>query len=655
MSDLQMNARGTRLRCLWAATAATVAIGLFACRASTPPGRVSTTSAPAESPATEQASAHVPTDREHVMAEAGVVVRYASSEWTPVPGAPAPGTSLKHAVQLGVSVDIGIISGSLGVTPNLLMVLGKANLTKRYGSTFILHEEGTRSVGSIDSTYMEVSGTADGASQRWRSQVFVHGDNLIVMTFTAPADHASLGTLERTLLGAMELRTPAKAPTFLLDESLKPPTEVTVTAASAKLTYDAAAKQVTVQARMSFRHDVTTESLASLQLALPGPVRLVGVTLDGAAVADAAWVDSTLTVPLSTPMAVGARADLTINYVLELAGMPEPSFFAAAALDEAFLNYDWFPKLGKHAVYGAHPSAPGLTLELVAPAGWQAVAPGVIRGALIELGAPAAIAPLVAFGNYRRLDFTFSKRPVHVYLLPDDAPDHAEALARLFGEGYTLFEKWFGDLRPRGAKDAFPVRLVSSHFPAIRGFPYLIFAGKKAGVFAHALDAAREIDPSNTTTTGLMLHEMSHSWWGNARPFSLPGALFQAEALANYSALLAVRELRGDEAYRAMLAHLRAGYGGIVAAKGDVSLLNDDAGPSGAPIAYTKGALMLARLQQDFPRLDLKRVLRTYAASKREDAIAVLLELLAAGTKKTPEALKIEYFELLDNPALLAP
>ena len=113
--------------------------------------------------------------------------------------------------------------------------------------------------------------------------------------------------------------------------------------------------------------------------------------------------------------------------------------------------------------------------------------------------------------------------------------------------------------------------------------------------------------------TGTTAHELSHQYWPQqAYPADMEGSLLLVEGLANYSAMMMLRKMRGEKELRGGLKYLRARYLGGRAGWG----------PSGEPplirvetqnwVTYNKAPLALFLMQERIGEDALNRALRNY-------------------------------------------
>jgi aminopeptidase N len=170
--------------------------------------------------------------------------------------------------------------------------------------------------------------------------------------------------------------------------------------------------------------------------------------------------------------------------------------------------------------------------------------------------------------------------------------------------------------RAFGAYQFDQVRIVER--PVYRGgggqaFPNTIAVGE-TGSFAMDLRHSDEID----MVTMLTAHELAHQWWGHqvvgAR---MQGAGLLSETLAQYSALMVLRRLRGEENIRRILRYQLDRYlsGRRAEVLDEQPLVSAEL--SQDHLNYGKGALALYLLQQRIGEEAVNRALRRFVERYR--------------------------------------
>ncbi|MCA9623749.1 MAG: hypothetical protein KC731_32225 [Myxococcales bacterium] len=185
------------------------------------------------------------------------------------------------------------------------------------------------------------------------------------------------------------------------------------------------------------------------------------------------------------------------------------------------------------------------------------------------------------------------------------------------------YGEWFG---------AYPYgELKLSEFPSLatyaEGFPSNITFSEGIGFLA-----AGELNAAFTITA----HEAAHQWWANRlTPGEGPGAPVLAEALSHFSALLLLREMRGDEVRRGFAQVIERRYLEERRRDGERALIEVDGSREGdTTLFYDKGGSVFWMLAEQLGHEPLKKGLAAMIARYGEgpdypavpDLLAVLRE-----------------------------
>jgi ABC-2 type transport system permease protein len=143
--------------------------------------------------------------------------------------------------------------------------------------------------------------------------------------------------------------------------------------------------------------------------------------------------------------------------------------------------------------------------------------------------------------------------------------------------------------------------------------------------------------------TATTAHELAHQWWGHqVSPANMEGSLLLVETLANYSAVMMMKKLGGDDEIHRVLQYMldrylagRAGYG----AAGEPPLVRVE---TQSYLTYQKGALAMylvqQRLGEDAVNRALRNLLRRYRFKGAPYPRSLdLVEALRAEAKTTEE------------------
>lgn len=208
------------------------------------------------------------------------------------------------------------------------------------------------------------------------------------------------------------------------------------------------------------------------------------------------------------------------------------------------------------AVENLHSS--GRTTFLL-PRGWSAVTNGrLIERTETESGATEVweteqrVARSFAAGPHRHAWHDVDGRSIGVYLL-EEKPMGVEKQVALLAAALAAQEARFGPYPyPTYAIVEVPKDAVQWYASSEQGF-----------IMAHS--GAFEYEHGNLPLWG---HEMAHGWWGNLIGGDGPGAILCTESLAQYSAVIAIEAIEGEDAATEFLRFSREGYSSAQCAKG---------------------------------------------------------------------------------------
>ena len=211
-------------------------------------------------------------------------------------------------------------------------------------------------------------------------------------------------------------------------------------------------------------------------------------------------------------------------------------------------------------------TAPG-TKTFHLPPGWRAVSNGeLVHREETETGvtetwrADNALAHSFIAAPFQAAVHDVDGRQVGVYLLgdhPTGATEQASALAAAL----AAMESRLGPYPyPTYAIAEVPEQLVDWYASSEQGF---VMA--RASAFGY---------PGGNLA--LFAHEMAHGWWGNRVPTTGEGSIMVSEALAQYSAVVAIEEVEGPAAATEFLRFSREGYNRMQSAWGVFEMWRDD-------------------------------------------------------------------------------
>jgi hypothetical protein len=257
------------------------------------------------------------------------------------------------------------------------------------------------------------------------------------------------------------------------------------------------------------------------------------------------------------PLAKGAR--VTVDFSWESEGH-DPQFAVTESVAIASWTEGWYPAPlpePDQSLSGLI-SAPGKT-RLRLPAGWSSVSNGKFVGAskvqdrtVEEWQVPADIARSFSAGAYHSAAFPVGDREVVVHLL-SKPPEQAQAQAQAVAHALQAQEAQFG-----------PYPYSSYRIAEVPEGVGEFYASSEMG-FIMAKTSAFEVANGNLV---LFTHEMAHGWWGNLVPSSGKANILCNEALAQYSAVMAVEAVEGPAAATEFLCFSRDGYSGLQCAAG---------------------------------------------------------------------------------------
>lgn len=201
---------------------------------------------------------------------------------------------------------------------------------------------------------------------------------------------------------------------------------------------------------------------------------------------------------------------------------------------------------------------------------------------------------------------------VDFYLRPQDGKENLKQLGRLIIKAQRFYKRWLG--APTGRKNTRRMRwrLVSFGGSGARGYPFTLLLDRQQGYFRSPLHLP--VDPLFTRRQ-VLLHEMAHTWWGNAVTGIGKGSVWINEGLANYSSIRALGALYGARAEaKAIKRHVKdylrsEGRGGLLDPGGLAQMARRT--------AYTKGALVFFELERMIGRKKVDAGLRLFFQRSR--------------------------------------
>lgn len=338
----------------------------------------------------------------------------------------------------------------------------------------------------------------------------------------------------------------------------------TLTRLDLDITVDPSATRIEVGGVATLRLDADGASGIAFGLNTRKPVmRFIGVKCDGLAgetnLTDADHPNSLFArIALPRPAARGDTAEVRFTCANDGA-----SFQLACTDAIAYASWveGWYPAPLPVSWDDVGPSiatAPGET-RFHLPSSWTAVSNGRLvkrersgGGALDVYAVDPPVARSFIAGPYTVATERVGDRDIGVYLLspkPVSAPNQARTLAA----GLDAMEKRYG-----------PYPYPSYAIAEIPEGAAEWFASSEQG-FIMAKSTAFDVQGGNVP---LFAHEAAHGWWGNLVNTRGDGSLLCSESLAQYSAVVAIQALDGDDAMNEFLMGSRTGYNPVQCAGG---------------------------------------------------------------------------------------
>jgi aminopeptidase N len=321
---------------------------------------------------------------------------------------------------------------------------------------------------------------------------------------------------------------------------------------------------------------------------------VTSVTRDGAPVPGFTFANDRLTVPLDPPLRAEERTAIGIAWngippaAAALAWWSHATGMAATSVAEPFGARQFWPCVD------APDDKAVATVTATVPAGYAVASAGLGTTQTLPDGRvrstwrlPQAISTYLVslnVANYTVVEDTYTaldgrKMPIRSYLMPENAAanaprlsaikDHLSVLASLYGE-YPFVDTKYG--------------IVSSWFQGGMEHPTLTSIGES--ILANV--------PRDITT--LLVHELSHQWWGDRVTMRTWDDIWLNEGFATYSEVLYLEKALGRNPGQTLRTSYDDGlYGGKLAA----SVVADPADPfryTGA--VYNKGGFFLHMLRR---------------------------------------------------------
>lgn len=192
-------------------------------------------------------------------------------------------------------------------------------------------------------------------------------------------------------------------------------------------------------------------------------------------------------------------------------------------------------------------------------------------------------------------------------------PEHAWNVGRILAAMRVSTDYYTGAFGPYPSPELRIVETPGYRRDGGQAFPGVIAMGEP-GVFAMDVRGAAGFDMVSLLTA----HEVAHQWWGHqVLGARMQGAGMLSETLAQYSALMVMKRLYGEERLRPFFQFQLDRYlsGRRTQVLAEAPLVSVD--PSQQHIAYGKGALAMYLLQRRLGEAAVNRALRRFVARYR--------------------------------------
>ncbi len=226
---------------------------------------------------------------------------------------------------------------------------------------------------------------------------------------------------------------------------------------------------------------------------------------------------------------------------------------------------------------------------------------------------PVPAALFFADGPYQKFEFSFRRKggavttvELYPFRRSSVSTDGPERVAELVAFADRFYREKFGEPSFERKKRAV-WRVVEFEGAGARGYPYTLLIDRRDYYFSSNLSSPIGRIFTKRLT---LLHEVAHTWWGNALTGVGSGSNWINEGFSSYSSLKALGRFFGREAeLRALRRHIRA----FIDGKGSGNLLAPGSFNQLVQLtAYTKGPLVLYELEKRLGREVLNWALRRF-------------------------------------------
>jgi len=335
------------------------------------------------------------------------------------------------------------------------------------------------------------------------------------------------------------------------------------------------------------------------------------------------------TARLTLPKGKSLSFTLRVRYKIVFFGRKNYLFrriFCNIEKGNTYFLYGWYPSLQPFAdplrgqLIGKERFSYTLTIDV--PKGETAIGAGTLiqtkslpkgrtRFVYTSSSVPEA-AIFIASGTYTRHVHTpTADTKVVFYLHHDVSIKRRKTLAKMVARTASFYRKMYGSPIPpttkKRATKTWRWKLISFGGSGARGYPFSLLLDRTQGHFF----ADMKLSMDGMFTLGqVLLHEIAHTWWGNAVTGIDEGSTWLNEGLANYASLRAMGHLLSPQDERAavrrhILYYLRGKDKGSLIGQGGIAQMAHRT-------PYTKGALVFYELARELGQGTLDRGLKRY-------------------------------------------
>ncbi len=327
---------------------------------------------------------------------------------------------------------------------------------------------------------------------------------------------------------------------------------------------------------------------------------------------------------------------------------------------ESYFLYGWYPSLRPFAdtIRGQLLAGERFSyrLELEVPQNQFALSSGILiaqnqlpnkRKLFVYTNSPVKEAALFFLSAtfIRQRYRTSSGRIVEFYLKHKKSLKELARIGELVSKVERFYDNLFGSPIAKNKRKRPSWRLISFSGSGARGYAYTLILEEGRDYLSNELEGYEDL----FTGRQILLHEMAHTWWGNALTNVGKGSAWLNEGLANYSSLRAIGKINGPRAeWKAIHRHIKA----YLKTKSMENLI-DLGGLSQIVhrIAYSRGTLVFYELERTIGRSNLDRGLRHFFQQHRSQ-FPTIQQFQQALEKISGRSLKAFFQDWIATPNL---